>query len=178
MKRALLFLLVLFLVSFSGHTALQANQETGDQGTPVPVTQLGPKRSGPRWSFTSNSGISDRLRMVIRDREAWLDVWKRIHSPGPTHGPSSTVPPLPEIDFSREMLIVVTSGARPTGGYGIIVDAAYERHDQFEIVVRTISPGKGCFVTQAVTQPVDIVRLPKTERSVVFREIEVVQECK
>ena len=116
--------------------------------------------------------------MVIRDREAWLDVWKRIHSPDPTHGPYSTLPPLPEIDFSREMLIVVTLGARPTGGYGIIVDAVYEQHDQLEVVVRSISPGKSCFVTQSTTQPVDIVRLAKTERSVVFRETDDVHKCK
>jgi hypothetical protein len=116
--------------------------------------------------------------MVIRDREAWLDLWKRVHSPDPTHGPYATMPPFPEIDFSSEMLIAVTSGARPTGGYGIIVDAISQQQDQVEIVVRDVSPGKECIVTQSATQPVDIVRLPKTERSIVFREVGVVHECK
>jgi hypothetical protein len=178
MKGALLFLFVLFLISVSGRSALQANQETADQGTPVPVTQLGPKRSGPRWSFTGGSGIWDRRRMVIRDRETWFDVWKRIHSPDPTHGPYPTMPPLPEIDFSREMLVVVTMGERPTGGYAIIVDGVYERAKQIEIVVRSISPGRGCMETQSLTQPVDIVQLPKREGSIVFRDLEVVTQCK
>jgi hypothetical protein len=88
------------------------------------------------------------------------------------------LPPLPEIDFSREIVIVVALGVRPSGGYGIIVDGAYERDKQLKIVVRSISPGKGCIVTAALTQPVDIVRLPKTVRSVVFREAEVMHECK
>lgn len=178
MKRTLLLLFGLFLITFSAHSGAQTNQETTYQGTPVPFTQLGPKRSGPRWSFTSNSGIWDRRRMVIRDDEAWLDLWKRVHSPDPTHGPYTTLPPLPEIDFSSEMLIVVSSGARPTGGYGIIIDAIYGQQNQIEIVVRDVSPGKECIVTQSATQPVDIVRLPKTARSIVFREVGVVHECK
>ena len=178
MKTGLLLLFFLFMVGPSGCSALQANQEISHQGTLVPVTQLGPKRSGPRWSFTDMSGIWEARRMVISDREAWLDVWKRIHSPDPTHGPYSNLPPLPEIDFAREMLIVVALGSRPTGSYGIIVDGAYEREKQLEIVVRSMSPGKGCFTTQAFTQPVDIVRLVKTKLPVVFRETEIVNECK
>jgi hypothetical protein len=178
MKRALLSLVILLTISLSGYSTLRAIQETPHPGTPVTVTPLGPKRSGPRMSFTSNSGIGDPLRIVIRDGDAWREMWKRIHSPDADHDPISELPPLPEIDFSREIVVVVASGARANGGYAIIVDGAYERDDRLEIVVRSVSPGKGCFNVQMVTQPVDIVRLPKTERSVVFRENEVVHECK
>ncbi len=76
------------------------------------------------------------------------------------------------------MLIVVALGGRPTGGYGIIVDRAYERDDRLEVIIRIQTPGKTCINTAATTQPVDIVRLPKTERSVVFRETEIVHDCK
>ena len=127
MRRALLSLYVLFLVGLSGFLSVQANQEGTYQGRSVPITQLGPNRSGPRGSFTNLSGIWDSRRVVIRDNEAWLEMWKRIHSPDPTHGPYSNLPRLPEIDFAREMLIVVALGARPTGSYGIIIDGAYER---------------------------------------------------
>ena len=178
MKRTLLSLFILLLISFSGYSVLRAAQEAAYPGTPVPITQVGPKRSGPRVSFTHHSGIWDPLRVVIRNREAWREVWKWIHSPDPYHGPVSELPPLPEIDFSREMVVVAALGGRPTGSYGIIVEGAYERGNRLEVVVRAQSPGKSCMVTQAVTQPVDIVRLPKSERSVVFRETEVVHECK
>ncbi|MBA3766557.1 MAG: protease complex subunit PrcB family protein [Acidobacteria bacterium] len=178
MNHALPSLLVLLLIGFPARSALRASQDTTAQGTPLPITQLGPKRSGPRFSLTLGSGIWDRRRMVIRDRETWSDAWKRIHSPGPTHDPYPTMPPLPAIDFSREMLVVVTMGERPTGGYAIIVDGVYERAKQIEIVVRNISPGRGCGTTQSLTQPVDIVQLPKREGSIVFRDLEVVNECK
>ncbi len=99
-------------------------------------------------------------------------MWKQIYS---LRWP---LPPLPKIDFSKEMVVVVALGGRPTGGYGIVVDGAYERDERLEISVSSHSPRKSCFLTQGITEPVDIVRLPKTERSVVFRETEVVHECK
>lgn len=116
--------------------------------------------------------------MVIRDRETWFDVWKQIHRPGPTGDTYPTMLPMPEIDFSRAMLVVVTMGERPTGGYAIIVDGVHEHAKQIEIVVRSVSPGRGCIETQSLTQPVDIVQLPKREGSIVFRDLEVVTQCK
>jgi protease stability complex PrcB-like protein len=178
LKHTLLSLVIVLLITFSSCSVLSGARQASYPGKPVPITSLGPKRSGPRWSFANNSGLWDRLRVVIRDIGEWSDVWKRINSPDPTHGPYSPLPPLPEIDFSRDMLIVVALGARPTGSYGIIIDGAYEKDNRLEIVVRSVSPGKSCFVTQSYTQPVDIVRVARTERPVVFRETELVHECK
>jgi hypothetical protein len=73
--------------------------------------------------------------------------------------------------------VVVALGARPTGGYGIIIDGAYERDNRIEVIVQSQSPGKSCATTQAVTQPVDIVLLPKMDRPIDFRENEYVHEC-
>jgi hypothetical protein len=141
----------------------------------VPVTPLGPKPcptcKQSRGSFTTTSGISDSLRVVIRDAASWRKIWERIHSP------FSPTPPLPEIDFSLQLVLVVALGERPTGGYGIIVDRAYQRDDRVEVIVRKQTPGKACGTTQAITQPVDIVRIPRTKRVLVFRETEVVHQC-
>jgi hypothetical protein len=105
---------------------------------------------------------------VIHNREAWVEMWKRIYNANP---PDQAMALLPEVDFSREMLIVAALGERPTGGYGIIIDSACEQEKELEVVVRSISRLR-CGVTQSLTQPLDIVRLPKSELRVVFREIE------
>ena len=175
MNRALLSFVVFVLISIPGLQVLRATQ--GNQGRPVPITAMAPLRPGPRTSFTLGSGIWDQLRVVIRDRDAWLDVWKRIHRPDPNRGPYPEPPALPEIDFSRDMIVVAAMGARPSSGYAIIIDAAYERNDQLEIVVRSVE-NRNCLAYAFMTAPVDIVRLPKTEHSVVFRKIEVVPDCK
>jgi hypothetical protein len=176
MNRALLYLFVVLLISIPDLRVLRAAQDY--QGRPVPITAMGPKRPGPRTSFTTGGGIWDQLRMVVRDRDAWLDVWKRIYSPGPGHGPYPELPPLPEIDFSREMVVVAAMGRRPSTSYAIIIDGAYERNDyRLEVVVRSVENRRGCMAMTMMTAPIDIVRLPKTERSVIFREIEVVPDC-
>jgi hypothetical protein len=177
MNRALLSLFVVLLISIPSLQALRAAQAT--QGRPVPITPMGPKLPGPRTSFRTTCGIWDQLRVVVRDRDAWLDVWKRIHRFDPNRGPYPEPPPLPEIDFSREMLIVAAMGARPTSGYAIIIEGAYayDRNYRLEVVVRSVE-NRNCGAFQVMTAPVDIVRLPKTERAVVFREVEVVPDCK
>ena len=173
MKRVLLSL-ALSLISIPALQVLQATREVGYQGKPVAVTQLGPQRSGPRSSF-GNSIIKDQFRVVVRDRDTWLEVWKRIYQVVPSNGP---YPEVPEIDFSREMVVVAAMGQRPTSGYDIIVDSAYQRDDRLEVVVKSVMYWKCYGVFMMVTSPIDIVRLPKIERPVVFREIEVAPDCK
>ena len=169
MKRVLS--LFLFLVALAGISVLNANQETNKDGTPLPFTQLDPNRRGPRRAFAHYSGIVKPLLVVIRDREAWLEFWKQLSSR------QQPPPPLPDIDFLREMLIVVSMGQRNTGGFDITVDGVYERDKKLEVVVKNISPGPNCGTTQAFTQPVDIVRVQKSDYSVVFRETDVTNDC-
>ncbi len=177
MKRRLVIvsaaLSTLIAIACGGFHLLRASQQSADPGTPVRVIPLREPCAtcGPRNSFEVYTGIEDKQRLVIRDREAWSKLWKRIYSL------RSPTPPLPEIDFAKEMLVVAATGTQSNGGYGILIDGAGERDDRLEIKVHSISPGKGCMTTQALTAPVDIVRLPKSERTVVFREIEMVHNC-
>ena len=169
---SLIFSLLLLMWSVDSLSLAAKNQEGADPGKPVPITPIGPKRSGPRTSYTAFSSIGDRLRLVIRDSDAWREIWKRIHEP------ISELPPLPAVDFSHEMIVVAAMGSRPSGGYAIIIDSARELENKLEIVVRSVSPGKGCITPTVITAPVDVVKVPITERQVVFRETEEVNECK
>ena len=178
MNRTLLSLFALLVIGIAGLKVLRATQV--DQGKPVPVTPMRPMIAGQRMPFMTGSGIWDQLRLVVRDRDLWVDVWKRIHRLDPYRGPYPEPPPLPEIDFSREMLIVAAMGRRPSSAYGIIIDGAYayERNYRLEVFVRSIENQKGCGALTIMTAPLDIVRLPRTDRTVLFRETEVVPECR
>jgi hypothetical protein len=142
-------------------------------GKPVAVSLLeyGPKRSGRRIPFLSG-GISRRDRLVIRDGEQFNQLWKEIAGPGPDK------PPPPQVDFSREMLIVAAMGQQPSSGYEIIIESACEVDNQLEVVVRSANYAKCGLQLGVVTAPVDIVRVPKTNLPVVFREAEVASGCK
>ncbi len=146
----------------------EATLSPGTPGAPVPIVRL---RAEP-YSFAYNSGLDKTERIVVRDETSWQALWARINSGG------SPVPPVPVIDFSQEMLVVVALGARSTGGYGIHVDGANESENAgVAVTVRSISPGPRCATTQAFTQPVDIARVPRRDGSVTFVERSEVHTC-
>jgi hypothetical protein len=136
-------------------------------GQPLAVERLQPESV----SFTFHSGMTDSARVVIRTETAWREAWQRLWA---TAQPK---PPVPPVDFQRDLLVVAALGLRPTGGYGIVVDSAYRHADHVEVVIRKISPGSACIVTMATTQPVDVARLPATQQPVRFRERLEVRNC-
>jgi hypothetical protein len=144
---------------------LQSTQQ--QRSKELAITPVGPKTSGPRTSM--NSSILDQLRLVVRDRQTWARFWNNFAA-----GPSA--PPMPEIDFEKEILVIAAMGTRPSSGYQVIVEKAvlYESYPRLEVTIRSIDntkcPGLGHLTT--LTSPIDIVRIPRTEYPVLFREID------
>ena len=135
----------------------------------LPIRRLRPQRA----TFEYYSGIGDSLRTVIADQQHWREVWARIHRD------ERPVPPVPAIDWRRELVIVAALGRRSSGGFAIRIDSAYQRDDTLEIVVRTEVPGRNCMLTAAFSQPVDLARLPRPAATlpVHFRESVHVEPC-
>jgi len=100
-------------------------------------------------------------RLVIKDSVGWREALNRVHS----------VPPeAAAVDFDRSMVLLVSAGARNSGGFGIKVVAVRRYADRIEAVVRTVIPGTGCIVTGAFTHPVQAVAIPRTTLPVRFIE--------
>lgn len=118
-----------------------------------------------------NAGIARPERIVIRSQEEWAAAWARIQ------GPQAASLPLPPVDFSREMVVVGAMGTRPTGGFSILVEEAYDRGDAIVVRFRATEPGARCVVTTGLTSPADAARLPRHDRAVVFEEILVTRDC-
>lgn len=128
-------------------------------------------RFGGSTPFAYYSGLDDSARMVVRDAASWRAKWHEINRE------MRPVPPLPSVDFSREMVVVAALGRRPSGGWSIVVDSALWRSDATEVFVRQLAPGRGCFTSAAISSPVDVVRLPRTDAPVRFRERLVREDC-
>ena len=170
-RSAFAVLSVLAAAGCAGSPSLQdappLDEQRPVQEGALPLTRL---RAEP-YALTFSSGMTDSARIVVRDAETWRQVWSRIwrnHSPG--HA-------LPAIDFSREMVVVAALSGRPTGGYNILVESAYQRADHVEVVIRKTSPGRNCGTTQALTEPVDAARIPATTQPVRFRESHSFHQC-
>lgn len=165
MRPLLVGLAALVALSACG-TAFAAGQPSAPRET-VPVIRLSDRAS----AFTDYSGLVDSASFTVRDSEQWIRAWTAIHRP------FIPPPPAPAVDFAREMVVVAALGNRPTEGYDIVVENAAEDSTGIEVGLRVSSPAPGCPVSAAMTQPVDLARIPASRRAVRFRRRNVVVPC-
>lgn len=109
------------------------------------------------------SGIRETLQAVARNDAEWLGLRKR-------HAlVQSNSPPLPDIDFEKEMVAAVFLGDKPTGGYAVEIVRSEKTKGLLTISFREQSPRPGSIQTQAFVQPFHIVSIPGTNaEEVVF----------
>ena len=109
-----------------------------------------------------NSGIRESAQVVVRSQNDWAALWSR-------HMRTQIAPPPPPaVDFSRDMVVALFLGERPTGGYAIEV-TQIERNDAgLAIRYRTTRPDPAAMPTQALTQPFHLIKLPRVDDSVTF----------
>ena len=122
------------------------------------------KRIG-QWTRT---GIGEARRLVIRDANAWAGFWSELG-----------VGDRPAVDFTRNLVVAVSAGQRPTGGYEIAVAGVHEADGELSIQVVETTPGPNCMTTPSLTQPVDVVVVPTvTARTWSFTEQKEVRGCR
>lgn len=112
--------------------------------------------------YRHSSGIEERRQAVIRDSTTWARVWTEIMG---SHRPGA---PLPAVDFAREMLVVASMGTRSSGGYSMAVDSIRAARDTVFLRIREYSPGSQCGTTGALTAPVGLARLERSEQPIAF----------
>lgn len=143
---------------------------------PALPAPLGPVPETARLYYDDGGGLTDSTRLVVRGEAMWQEVWQRATAP------RSAPPPLPVIDFSRDMILVVAAG-RMTPEDQIRVDsvgvrrertAEGEDQDVLTVVVRT-AQGCGLFASEAY--PVEIVRVRRFDGPVNFVERRQRAEC-
>jgi SH3-like domain-containing protein len=108
------------------------------------------------------------VRLVIADAEQWRRV---------TDALGASLPELQGVDFSREMIVLVAAGLRPTTAYTITIDSVTREGAELVVSVRQTSPGPRCGVGEMETTPVDAVRIPERTRRVRFVDRSELHEC-
>lgn len=139
------------------------HQQQGTAELPAGAVALPPDQV-ERIVARPYSGIAEPQRTVIRDSAAWARFW--------AEAAGDLVPSLlpPPVAFDQKIAVVVAMGRRRTGGYAITVENVYRAGGRLYVVVKETAPGPGCLVTHALTSPVEVVLLPRTEEPVSFIE--------
>src|SRR6266516_6410732 len=107
-------------------------------------------------AWGTSSGIHDAAQVVVRKQAGWTDLWARHTSN------QQPAPPLPDVDFTREMVIAVFLGDKPTGGYGVEITRVDESRKAVFVYVHQTSPAPGDTVIQTITQPHHIIAVARS----------------
>ena len=139
-------------------TPAQGYAPYGDANTPD-IRRIG------QWTRT---GIAEARRLVIRNANTWDQFWSEL-------GTGER----PVVDFTRDLVIAVAAGQRPTGGYEIAVDKVTRADGELSIEVIERTPSPNCVTTASLTQPVDVVVVPAADaRSWSFLERKEIRSCR
>jgi hypothetical protein len=101
--------------------------------------------------------------LTVRNEADWLKLWSELNA---SANPTAT---LPSIDFEKEMVVGAFLGMKSTGGYSVSITKVLETEKCLEVYVSLHKPSPGAMVTQALTQPYHIVKLPATSKEVTYK---------
>lgn len=109
----------------------------------------------------------EKKSYLIKDIIDWEKLWQIvIRQPTIIGQPTFW---LPEVDFTKEMIVAVFMGEQSTGGYGIEVIKIIEQENSLEVFIKETLPAVSQPVTAVLTQPCHIIKLPKIEKEVLFK---------
>lgn len=114
-------------------------------------------------------GSADR---VIRDRQEFDRLWKR------THANSRPAPEVPPIDFSREMVIVLSLGGLTPSGTDVTGEQIIEFNDVVQVRYSVVSAGKNCTTLPSFAAVIWVLRTKRLDKPVTFAKDWVVRDCK
>lgn len=107
-------------------------------------------------------GVDAPSYRLLRTRDELSQAWNQAY------GAALEPPPLPPADLARETLVAVFLGPKPTGGYGLDVRAASLEGGDLYLDVREVAPAPGSMVTQVLTSPWLVVRIPRGDVAAVW----------
>ena len=107
-------------------------------------------------------GHDTAAEYVIKDLSAWQDLWNQ------TNLNKSSQPPIPKIDFSKEMILGAYLGQRSSGGYDIEISKVQEKDNCLEVYIKESTPNPLMIVSGGLTQPYHLVKTAVTDKEVKF----------
>ena len=99
----------------------------------------------------SDSRIESARNVAVRSAAEWTALWEE-HAAGT---------PAPKVDFTLDMVVGVFLGTRPTGGYAVTITTVETQDADLVVTYLEAQPKPGAMLTQALTAPVHLVRVPQ-----------------
>jgi hypothetical protein len=139
--------------------ASQSLPRAESMSAPAAVGGFAPQPSST--IFSGNNGASStESELLVTDTNTFAVYWQVFR-------PQETPP---AVDFTRQAVIVLLAGQKPTAGYSIHVSQLEDKPDQFVIHYRVENPPSGAITAQILTSPWFMQIIPKPSKPVVFQK--------
>lgn len=125
-------------------SACSTNQDTTSEGAPLARQLTAASQCGFSAPTLVHMDSASRVEHVASERGLNLAT-------------------IDDHDFESEHLLLVASGNKPTGGYGIALEDSRIRDNVLEITVKVRSPGPDQMVTQAITSPCAVLAVASAD---------------
>jgi hypothetical protein len=114
-------------------------------------------------------GYEEPAYLVIQSEKEWMALWQRVSVEG--------IEP-PKVDFETRTVLVAFYGTAPTTGYTVeIVDVVSGPGGTSVVRVEIGYPGRGCVTAPAITHPVHMVSISKSDGPFGFEVHAASQPC-
>jgi hypothetical protein len=123
--------------------------------------EIKPLLNGSNAAYGSDSS----LVRLDRNEQSFKQTWNIMN------GNFVPVPSAPNVDFSRNKVLTVFLGQRPTGGYSIVLASAKLEGQTLVVSANVRQPGAGTVTTQVITSPFSSVLISGSGR---FTSVRVV----
>ncbi len=133
----------------------------------VPITKYEKDISFETIRTGIYSNQYEKKNHVIDNLVEWETFWWNM----------DTTQSLPDINFSKNLVLAVFQGERSSGGYSISVNKIIETESALEVFLKEVSPGQRCGVTMALTQPYTIAIVEQTGKDVHFTTEQEITDC-
>ena len=110
----------------------------------------------------AESLVDVQRQATVRNATEWTSLW-HAHS---------WDRPEPAIDFSREMVVGVFMGSRPTAGFGIEIVGYRDSGDGVVVQYRETVPDRGTLTAQILVSPYHFVAIPRRTGVVTFEKVQ------
>ena len=128
--------------------------------TPVGMSQ---SADAPRTvDKGEQSNIDEAKQVVVRTEGEWTKLWQQ-HSPDRQR---------PRVDFSKDMIVGVFMGSRPTAGYNISIVSTFAKDGNVLVRYQESTPRPGTMAAQVLTFPYHLVAVPTAAGDVRFEKIQ------
>jgi hypothetical protein len=160
MKKNIFILSILLpLAIFSSCTS---SQNLNEKGNAINFTAI--KRGG-------NSNYTKFTTVEIHNFKELGEVW------GNFYAKYDRKPPIPTIDFEKNMLIAVALGERNAGSYSIQVKSILETKTNITIVVEENKPGASCTTASVMVYPFQLIEITQQNKPITYAKTLKVNDC-